>query len=51
MNEIIEAYVAGLQPFLGGMPTPIIYLSAVGIALAVAVFFASIPFIIFKRSN
>lgn len=50
MNEIVDAYVEGLQPFLGGMPTQVIYLAATGLTLAAAVFFAAIPFLIFRRS-
>ncbi len=50
MSDIIDAYVEGLQPFLGGMPTQVITLAAVGFALATAVFFAALPFLIFRRS-
>ena len=50
MSDIIDAYVAGLQPFLGCMPEPVITLAAVGFALATALFFAAIPFLIFRRS-
>ena len=50
MTDIIEAYVEGLQPFLGGMPTQVIYLAAVGLTLATATFFACLPFLIFRRS-
>lgn len=49
MNEIIEAYTSAFNIFFAGMPEGVISLAVTGIALTSSVFFASLPFLIFRK--
>lgn len=48
MTELMDAYKDALSIFLGGMPSDVITLVVVGLALATELLFFSIPFFLVK---
>lgn len=49
MTDLIAAYTDAFNIFFAGMPEGVIALAVTGIALASGVFFASLPFLIFRK--